>query len=82
MIKLPLRHLEYFGYVFYLWEDNKKEEKVRKVLYLNSLYINPLQKKEIKMEKILRYTVDSEDVFEHIIKEDAFEYNHVVISVC
>ncbi len=32
------------------------------------------------MEKILRYTVDSEDVFEHIIKEDAFEYNHVVIK--
>lgn len=29
--------------------------------------------------EILKYTVDTEEIFEYIIKEDKFEFNHVVI---
>lgn len=29
---------------------------------------------------ILNYTQNTEEVFEHLIKEDNFEYNHVVIK--
>lgn len=31
-------------------------------------------------EEVRKYSVDSEDVFEHIVKEDKFELNHVVIK--
>ncbi len=30
--------------------------------------------------KILEYTKESEEIFEHIIKEENFEYNHVIIK--
>lgn len=32
------------------------------------------------LKKILNYTVGADDLFEPIIKEDNFEYNHVVIK--
>lgn len=32
------------------------------------------------IEKVLSFTVESGDIFEHIIKEEDFEFNHVVIK--
>lgn len=32
------------------------------------------------IEKELKYTVGSSDIFEHIVKEEDFEFNHVVIK--
>lgn len=32
------------------------------------------------MNKILSYTINVDDVFESIVKEDSFELNHVVIK--
>jgi len=32
------------------------------------------------IEKVNKYTTNANDIFEHVIKEDSFELNHVVIE--
>lgn len=39
-----------------------------------------MERKINEYTKVLEYTKDTEDIFEHLVKEDAFELNHVVIK--